>query len=343
MYYSIAYDTYVESKPTRARILFTLADLLVITPLLSWLFILYNLWFWLASYFNMIASPEKLKELQFNISSMDLPKEKVEELLCDFQRHYGLYNLLASIDEEDDEKNVLIIENGGMEDYSAELRVSPSIMQYSHNYHAPYYDYATDETYEYKIEGTRVFSRLISRRVHGLFVDGQEHYEFKDGVLLESHIRRRLNDTKSRLDKETPDETISHMRKELEWNEISSIIAYFLLSKHPRIISRQEFRKHIRQELERMKLGIMKIREFANLNGLEIRQGKNNQYEIHFPETVSEEQGKQLGEIYRLNMNEHTYSNFGVYQGEFSDNDNLQNTLLEYLGEKKENGSRKSS
>jgi hypothetical protein len=135
-----------------------------------------------------------------------------------------------------------------------------------------------ESEFEYRVEGTRVFVRLLQ----DYFDEPGEgrRWSVRDGVVMESDIR-------SRGDNFLPgsiDEEISDLKKRTDWCEmllmgvsadlkhsdcsISSHLVglkYYILSKH---LPSAEARRLIRQELERLKLGIQEFTKKAAKLGL---------------------------------------------------------------------------
>lgn len=81
-------------------------------------------------------------------------------------------------------------------------------------------------------------------------------YSIKDGVVLESEINKK--------DSIFPDR-IENLKKEVEWSKINLFGNYeinlYLLSKHPEIISKEDYRRFLRQSVEKIKMGVLKVEE----------------------------------------------------------------------------------
>lgn len=96
-------------------------------------------------------------------------------------------------------------------------------------------------------------------------------YSIKDGVVLESAFKKdgifsRLEDLK---------------KKEVEWSTVSLLgnfeVNLYILSLHPEIISRNEYRKFLRETEQRIKIGIAKVEEQLKIKdktGLQILEGE---------------------------------------------------------------------
>ena len=80
-----------------------------------------------------------------------------------------------------------------------------------------------------------------------------KEYSIRDGVVLESALKE------SSL---FPDR-IEKLKKEVEWAKVPIFghpeVNLYILSKHPEIISKDDYRRFLRQSLERIKLGVSKV------------------------------------------------------------------------------------
>lgn len=132
--------------------------------------------------------------------------------------------------------------------------------------------YFRTENFEYRISTNpvRVETRLIDR------LDEPPHnqYAVKDGVVLESELLAKEGGIVSKM---TID-FIENLKQEIKWHdsEITEPVYFYLLSKHPEIISQDDFRRHLRQLSERTKMAIHKLEKAIELDntGLRIIAGK---------------------------------------------------------------------
>lgn len=119
-------------------------------------------------------------------------------------------------------------------------------------------------------------------------------YSIKDGVVLESEIKKK--------DFVMPDR-VANLKKEVEWTKVPILSNYevnlFILSKHPEIISKEDYRKFLRQSLERVKLGISKAKEAVkeDTHSLEIHESEYGKSIWH---PNSETEKKEMDEYYNL-------------------------------------------
>lgn len=123
--------------------------------------------------------------------------------------------------------------------------------------------------YEYKIDGTIVSIRLLnSRRAPDPGGPNFEEWEVRDGVVLESDLRARLETKQFKFG--SIDEDIAELKSQTEWHELSSLafsgFRYFLLN---RSLPAPDARRYLRQELERLKLGMTKATQEYATYGVE--------------------------------------------------------------------------
>lgn len=144
---------------------------------------------------------------------------------------------------------------------------------YHHNY----------STIEYKISDDPIDLKMRTIELYHDFVGGTDH-SIKDGVVLESEIKKK--------DFVTPDR-IESLKKEVVWSKVPIFGNYevnlYILSKHPEIISKDEYRKFLRQSIERIKDGVAKVKELVkkDSHGLEIHTGDYGM-SIWYPDNESE-------------------------------------------------------
>lgn len=98
--------------------------------------------------------------------------------------------------------------------------------------------YYRTEKYEYRIETQpiKVSARLIKR-----YDEPPLEYKVKDGVVLESDILTQSKFLGARL--------VKDLKEQVEWQEypltLSSVIPGFLISRHPELVSKEDFKRHI--------------------------------------------------------------------------------------------------
>jgi len=83
-------------------------------------------------------------------------------------------------------------------------------------------DWQNTSTFEYSVKEDQVFSRLLDLREDGW---RKNYYTVVNGQVLEADIR-------SRQSLDTTDEYIERLKKDVNWNEVTGSLRYFILSKH---------------------------------------------------------------------------------------------------------------
>jgi hypothetical protein len=119
-----------------------------------------------------------------------------------------------------------------------------------------------DAEYEYKIDGTKVSVRLLHESLEDIGVP--KVWEVRDGVLLEADFRERLKTNMTFSGQEAREAEIADRKRALEWHEMLPThfngLKYFILWKN---LPRDEGRRYLRQETERLKLGSDRYMEEA--------------------------------------------------------------------------------
>lgn len=192
-------------------------------------------------------------------------------------------------DENGREKDFVIAADGDTDRYVS--LDDPCLNHFT--YFNRYEIYSGESEFEYRIDGTRVFVRLLQD-----FSDepgkGRE-WDVRDGVVMESDMRARdtneIADFPSGLTKAlrsargSVDENIADLNKQTEWCELLLMgiradfkdsscaigshlvgLKYFMLSQY---VPPADARRLIRQELERLKMGIGGFTKEAAKLGLE--------------------------------------------------------------------------
>lgn len=128
--------------------------------------------------------------------------------------------------------------------------------------------YRGKDEYEYKIDGTSVSLRVLNSRHEPSPDNPEEEWEVRDGVVLESDLRARDEAKKFKMG--SIDEKIAGLKSATEWQELTSWafngFKYFLLSRR---LPTPDARRYLRQELERLKLGIARATQEYAAYGVE--------------------------------------------------------------------------
>ena len=151
-----------------------------------------------------------------------------------------------------------------------------------------------DAEYEYKVEGTKVFVRLLHESCEDIGLE--KYWEVRDGVVQEADLRDRWKTQKTVL-KQNADEEISARQKSVEWYELLlpsfNGLKYFILFKN---LPRDDQRRFFRQEIERLKLGSNRFIEQAAKVGF--IHDENSEWRLRLPDGVDppQEQRQKLSD-----------------------------------------------
>jgi hypothetical protein len=139
-----------------------------------------------------------------------------------------------------------------------------------------------DVFYSYQMYEYRITTDPIGLEIRLLESSHEppKEYSVRDGVVLESEIR------KNRF----ASDRIEMLKKQVEWSKVDLLGHYevnlYILSKHPEIISIEEYRKFMRQTVERTKSALFKVEQFLkehDTTGLQIITGADGKH-IWYPE-----------------------------------------------------------
>lgn len=259
---------------------------------------------------------------------------------------------MKKVDTYFDEDNSIVIEN----DYSTdtfdffpeqkEFKVSSSIKD------DVFYN---NSTIEYKISASPV---ELQMRTVELSHTPPKEWSIKDGVVLESELRNNKFNDQERIDR---------LKKEVEWSKVAILgnpeVNLHILSQHPEIISKADYRKFLRASLERVKLGVSKVEEAVknDTHGLQFHTGdygksiwyaesdaeikeRDAYYDLPKAEQAASTYGKKLKYVEDFNnalFMEESQKYVGISDLEFSNSEDLI-AYIENLLEMKETTSAKT-
>jgi len=231
---------------------------------------------------------------------------------------------------EEDGENILSF-NNEYADFT--IDVYPESKTYQSSMSLKYDCYYCTQKFEYRIktDPIKLETRLIER------VDKPpERYCVKDGVVLESDILAERGDLMSSRTKEF----ITDLKKEVVWHEawVGDPVSMYILSKHPDIISSDDYRRYLRQLSEKIKSATQKVEKFleSDNTGLQVTDeyedsGRTIWYPRAKQDAMSDEESKKAIE-YAEKICEHLFDEkskdyVGVSEGEF----NSSKEILEHI------------
>ncbi len=171
-----------------------------------------------------------------------------------------------------------------------------------------------NQTFEYKISANPV--EIYMRTLESSHEPPLE-YSIKDGVVLESELKKKDLIFSDR---------IKNLKKEVEWSKASLLGNYevnlYILSKHPEIISKEDYRRFLRQSVEKIKVGVLRVEEAIkeNTHGLEIYTSESGKNVWYPPPNKLEE--KEINEYWKLPEEKRLESKYGKkfeYAEKFND------------------------
>lgn len=200
--------------------------------------------------------------------------------------------------------------------------------------------YYRTQKYEYRIktDPIKVEVRLVER-----VDEPPERYCVKDGVVLESDILAERGDLMTRMTKEF----IADLKKEVEWHEewVGDPVSMYLLSKHPDIISPDDYRRYLRLLSEKIKNANQKVGEV--LKSDEIGLQVTDEYEssgrtIWLPKAkqdqMSEEETKKAiahqEKVQKQLFDEKSKDYVGISEGEFRSSKEILEHIEMFLNKK---------
>lgn len=187
---------------------------------------------------------------------------------------------------------------------------------------------STTAIYEYQINGYKIDCRLHTRYSDNGY--GKDEYDVKDNVVLEAEIRERAS--KNQFLNDDVDESLVSLKEDTEWHPlIFNQLRYFILTKHIQLQTDYEFRKHLRAELERIKLAVFQFNEHIqkyHLKSILTEYG----LEIHYPENCTDEDKLKLASV----ITENLFTEYRTTRDEYTASKEIQNYLAKLLGDENE-------
>lgn len=315
---------FISSKPTGVLgFLFYLFYMLMLAPLFSWLSVLSSAWGFISWLSNRTPVPEKIKEAQYKIAHLDLSKDELTKLLSAIAIALGTtLPVTSDSPESDEEPNTYVLEPG---EWYSEVRVNTSQRRLVFYGHTPDYDSVFNSIYEYRFEGGKLIARLIEDSVEHY---GKVEFKIKDNVVLESEIRSR--DAEKKFKFGNLDEELKNLKEAVEWSEFRRYdVRFFVMSRHPETFPIIEFKKAVRQDLERVQSGVLNFVSVAK--GLRVVVVETDQgIDFKDPEHFSDSEKDSVKALFK----EESILKFGISLGELQSHKKIKGDLLKFLGEK---------
>jgi hypothetical protein len=200
--------------------------------------------------------------------------------------------------------------------------------------------YYRTQRYEYRIQTNpiKVESRLVERKD-----EPPEQYCVKDGVVLESDILKERGDFMTSMTKEF----IDGLKKEVEWHEDwrGDVVSMYLLSKHPDIVSPDDYRRYLRQLSEQIKNGNQKVEKAVESDSMGLKvtdeyegSGRTIWLSRAEQDKLSEDESTKAIEhqrkVQERLFDEKSKEYVGITQGEFSSSVDMLENIETFLNKK---------
>lgn len=246
-----------------------------------------------------------------------------------------------------DEENTIILDD----EFSIDtFHIFPSEKKFKINSSVKDDVFYSETVVEYKISDDPI--ELTMRTVERSNEPPKE-YSIKDGVVLESEINEAHFVFPDR---------IKNLKKQVVWSKIPILGNYevnlYILSKHPEIISKDKYRKLLRQSIERIKMGVSKVRKAVERDehGLQIHTD-NYEMIIWYPfNELEEEENKMYWDLPEEKRIQSTYGKkikhaetfkallfdeassdyIGITENEFKSSDQIVEYMQKLLDNKEE-------
>ncbi len=327
-YYNLTEGQLTKEKPSFGKLAFWVVDILIITPFLSWLYVGYYIVMLIKARINKTPIPEKLKEINYKLSSLDLPKKMVKECLNEIARFYGGPDVDFRDPYDDDSKNYYDIKSGyGRNDWNVHLELDKSTHSFTITSRDP--DFGEHiHTFEYRFEGTMLWSRIIETK--DKYSDHVE-YEIRNGVVLEQEYRERQKRSLLFSSEKEIEERVKQLYGEVEWSEHNySTVRYFVLFRHEDVLDDIAAKTFFRSELERITDGYRLLESRVNTLGYRIGQADfqmGNTILCEDYENTPEANREEIRDI----LHGDGFSCFGITFGEFQLYEKIVEDLKRYL------------
>jgi hypothetical protein len=329
VHYNITEGKCTKQKPTPGKVVFYITDVLVITPLLSWIYVCYFLFTIVKARINKAPVPEKLKEINYKLSSIDLPREIVKGCMNEIVRFYGGedadFDHRNPYDDEYDKNTYVITSGSGTRDWNIHLELDKKNHTFAINACDPDFGEHID-TYEYKFEGTELWTHTIEAKHK--YPDHTE-YDIKNGVVMEQNYRNRQKDALF-SSPEKVEEKVQKLYSEIDWEKNPNpAFAYFILFRHRDLFDDATTKRFLQSEYERLTYGFKRLEERVDKLGCSIcKQELISGNTIHCDKCdIPEESLVEIREI----LHGGGMVRYGVSYAEFSLYERLTEDLKLYL------------
>jgi len=238
---------------------------------------------------------------------------------------------------EEDGENTLSFDN---EHADFTIEVYPELKTYQSRMSLKDDCYYRTQKFEYRIKTNpiKLETRLIER-----VDEPPERYCVKDGVVLESDILAERGDLISSITKEF----ITDLKKKVVWHEewVGDPVSMYILSKHPDIISSDDYRRYLRQLSEKIRSATQKVEKFleSESTGLKVTDeyegsGRTVWYPRVKQDAMSDEESKKAIEhakkVRERLFDEKSKDYVEISEGEFNSSKEILEHIETFLDKK---------
>lgn len=323
--YRASTGTFDKEGTTRAGWVGLAIWLVVVAPLGSWVSVASAVWTYLAAKKKATAAavPNKVKTIQDVVANRELSREQLIEAQEEVKRELHQPGAVLAGSDDEEEPSNLVLENS--DGWWNEVTANPANKTLVFYGHTDDYESVFNSTEEYRFDGNEVLTRLLEDDVEH---PGEHVWHVKDGVVLESAIRKRAEEKKFTLT--SPDEEIAQYKEQVEWHPVlNRKLRFFIMSQHPAEFPLRERRRLIRTELERLEAAAWKLTGEAKAHGLEICEGEHGT-EMRFPDSFTDADKKSVRDAL---LNQEHCAALGISLAELAHIKELRGDLLKLLGE----------
>jgi hypothetical protein len=323
-FYNFWLDSHTRfKKNTYFSVVIPIAFRLTLATVFSWLTVLLSSLSYVWQKKSRANMHPKLKEFLLLISTREYTKDALLELDSKISQELGMQTSSSSSEEMPEEVTVPLYHV----DNNTCFSVNTSALTFKNSY-STNDGYSAVSEGEYKID-PQSFAVTWRTLYSASGIYGSYQIFIRDGVVLEQGIRNALGDSLV-LSKDDVEDRIRGYKAECEWHPNTNLpIRIFILSRHPNIVKPADFRRLVRLEIERLKVGCSKVLAFHRSHSVETTETEHG-WSGRFRDGTSEE----VRESIRQSFIEHEASGeLGTTFTEIESYFFLQTALHKFLGE----------
>ncbi|ACH40669.1 hypothetical protein Gbem_3677 [Citrifermentans bemidjiense Bem] len=330
LHYDLTTGGYKSTPTSKLKHALVYGEMLFFSPLFSWLSAGFNTFNLIRLYFKKRQLPERVKEINFKLESVDLPKEKVRECINELATFYGLPGAdfrTLSDDEEYDSNDFALSFDEDENDWVTELYLSKETKTYTITSHSPDHTSSHTTVFEYAFNSTSVKSRTIE---HKFSYFTNDEYDIRNGVVLEDEVREKFEESdKYSFSSKSIEEKLADLRADTEWSEPTTRIRYFLLFRHGEVMNDVALQRFFRSEIARIELGYRQLEKEVNRMGWQVVPPDFDEQARYMPlrrqEGTGEENVPAIQKLYN------DMSKFNITFAELTESDVIIKELNRYI------------